>query len=104
MCNFQWTWDKQYIFFSASPWGAAGTHSRESKIYEKTFAIPTKSFKDLPALLARRLDSEDNGRMMEGIPGIQTIDRPRAVPGTTASVYALTQSTEHRNLYRIPLP
>lgn len=101
MCNFQWTWDKQYLFFSASPWGAAGTHLREGKIYQKTFAIPTKSFKDFPALLGRKLDSEANGA---AIPGTQIIDHQQAVPGPSASVYALTQSTEHRNLYRVPLP
>jgi serine/threonine protein kinase/Tol biopolymer transport system component len=101
VCTLQWTRDMQYLFFSSNSWGASGTHLSEGKIYQKTFVIPTKSFKDFPALLARRLDSEDSG---PAIPGTQTIDRPLAVPGTTASVYALTQSTERRNLYRIPLP
>ena len=67
----------------------------------KTFVIGLPPGKALPALPRAGLRAEAD---LAGLPVLQVIDRSGISPGPNRLVYAFSQVTAHRNLYRIPVP
>ncbi len=65
-----------------------------------TFAIPFEH--GPPAALARV--GADPASTLSRLPGLRIVRHSAIAPGPDPSTYAFVKLTEHRNLYRIPLP
>jgi hypothetical protein len=65
-----------------------------------TLLIRLRSGEALPQLPRSGLQSD---RDLLALTGVQVIDEEDVFPGSSLAVYAFTQKTTHRNLYRISI-
>jgi eukaryotic-like serine/threonine-protein kinase len=68
---------------------------------QKTYAVPLRKGEDFPSIPPSGLASVKD---LTRLPGVRAIDRPDVAVGTDPGVYAFSDVTVHRNLFRIPLP
>lgn len=88
-CRVTWSRDGTR-WYVAVPWNGG-----------RTYVIALRDAESLPDLPVKGIRSEGD---LEKLPVVQTIEQPRTAPGRDPSIYAFTQTTIQRNLYRIPLP
>ncbi|HSD72151.1 MAG TPA: hypothetical protein VLE54_05140, partial [Thermoanaerobaculia bacterium] len=91
--NAKWAPDGRFFYISYTSMGP---------MYElgRTYALPIPAGKPLPALPASGLKSEEEAA---ALPGVTFIPHGNISPGRDPSVYAFTNITAQRNLYRIPI-
>ncbi|MGH9861878.1 MAG: TolB family protein, partial [Candidatus Acidiferrales bacterium] len=90
-CIVRWSRDGAFLYISSRLMGREG----------ETFVLRVQPGKPFPALPPGGLQSR---RDLARLPVAQVIERSEITPGPHPSVYAFTQKSVHRNLYRIPLP
>ena len=93
-CDVRWAPDGKFLylwFFGHGRMEAAG----------KTFVLPVRPGVGLPALPPAGIKSLAEAN---AVPGVEVIQRGAIAPGPNPSVYAFTQQSVQRNLYRIPSP
>ncbi len=66
----------------------------------KTYVLPVRAGKPFPPLPASGFKSEAE---LAKLAGVKVIEKNISA-GPNASIYAFSQLTVHRNLYRIPVP
>ena len=91
-CNVQWSGDGK-SFFVGWPNEGMGRSS--------TYVVPLRAGSALPPLPADGILSED---YLWAVPGVRVVERVQIIPGPDASIYAYTQQTVQRNIFKIPLP
>ena len=93
-----WTSDGRFLLLpdvAGAPWLEAGAFGHTSFIP----IPPGQVFPDFPPEGYAR-----DELMISTIPGVKVIDSGDVAPGTAPDIYAYSQQTVQRNLYRIPLP
>jgi hypothetical protein len=66
----------------------------------KTFAVPIPPGKSIPDLPSSGVKSPEEAASLRGV---HVIEHGNVSPGRDPSVYAYTNVTEQRNLYRVPI-
>jgi Tol biopolymer transport system component len=93
-----WTADNKYLMLPGAtgegPWLEGGG-------FGQTVMIPIPPGQMFPQIPAEGFTTDD---AIAAIPGIRIIEFGDVVPGPTPDIYAYSQQTVQRNLYRIPLP
>jgi serine/threonine protein kinase len=94
-CSIGWSPDGKLLYLSLV------ALMSEKASANKTFVLSLPPGKSLPTLPASGVKSAND---LAGLPVVHIIERQNIHPGPSPSVYAFTQTTVHRNLYRIPVP
>ncbi|MBI3693353.1 MAG: protein kinase [Acidobacteria bacterium] len=98
ICDYCWTkWSPDGKLLALSTSGAG----MSSRGVGRSFVFPVRAGTGLPAIPAEGFRSEAE---MVGARPIQVIEYGDVAPGPSPSVYAYSQITVQRNLYRIPTP
>jgi eukaryotic-like serine/threonine-protein kinase len=92
LCLVRWTGDGKFLYFGLP--GGGGV----SRNY-KTFVVPLHPGESFPNLPAAGIKSESD---LAHVRGVKVVD-DLIHPGPDVSHYAFDRSTEHRNIYRIPI-
>ncbi len=90
----KWSADGKFFYFSYIGMGTWTTTG-------KTFALPVRPGRALPDLPASGVRSKAEAA---ALPGVRVIEHGNVSPGRDPSVYAFTNISAHRNLYRVPVP
>jgi serine/threonine protein kinase/Tol biopolymer transport system component len=96
LCFVRWTYDGKFLCVSLPH----GDGKALSSPVRKSFLIPLRRGHYFPPLPAAGIQSETD---LAHLPGVRIINEWLR-PGPDISIYAFDQSTEQRNLYRVPLP
>ncbi len=100
-CGARWARHGKSIYVWFPPRGAGGTHRTDKRQTQGTFVIPLRNSQAFADLAAHGIISEAR---LGSLPNVNVIDHVNVSPGPSPSLYAFTQQTVHRNLYRIPVP
>jgi Tol biopolymer transport system component len=92
LCIVRWTEDGEFLYIGF-PSGNV-----PSGVF-KTFVIPLRHGHSFPNLPATGIKSESDLSSLSGVKVINDLARP----GPDVSLYAFDRSTEHRNIYRVPI-
>jgi eukaryotic-like serine/threonine-protein kinase len=93
LCSVDWTHDGKFLLLSLPAMDSRREQAR-------TFFIPIRAGTALSALPTSGVKSQAD---LVGLKGVVAVDGTIS-PGPNSSVYAFTESSSHRNLYRVPLP
>ena len=92
LCIVRWTQDGKYVHIALYGKG-------DSSSDFKTFIVPLRPGQVFPDLPAGGIQSESDLAHFRGVEVVSGF----AFPGPDASRYAVSRSTVHRNIYRIPI-
>ena len=92
LCVVRWTGDGKFLYVELP--GGSGA----SRNY-KTFVVPLHPGESFPDLPVGGIKSESDLARMRGVRTVDEIIHP----GPDVSLYAFDRSTEHRNIYRVPI-
>ena len=92
-CRAEWGPLGKFLYLSFWSWGKAQIN--------QTFAFPLEEGKVLPDLPETGIRSEAEAL---DVAGVRVITPGGVSPGPDPSRYALTKSSVHRNLFRVPIP
>lgn len=92
LCVVRWTGDGKFLYL-----GLPG--SRGASRNYKTFVVPLHRGESFPDLPAAGIKSEGDLAHIKGVKVVNDLIHP----GPGVSLYAFDRSTEHRNIYRIPI-
>jgi len=93
LCMVRWSEDGKFLFVSLSG-------NSESTATERTFIVPLGHGNMFPALPATGIESEADLVELNGVNVVNAFVRP----GPDGSRYAFDRESDHRNIYRIPIP
>jgi eukaryotic-like serine/threonine-protein kinase len=88
----RWSGDGKYLF-------VCGAHETRARSY----VLPLATGEVFPRSMAKVSNVASDAELAK-LPGVSTRPLGDVVPGPTADIYAFTQETVQRNLYRVPLP
>jgi Tol biopolymer transport system component len=92
LCILRWTGDGKFLYIGVP--GGDASHKF------KTLIVPLEHGRDFPDLPDTGIRSESDLAHVRGLKIVVDLIHP----GPDISLYAFGRSTEHRNIYRIPLP
>jgi serine/threonine protein kinase/dipeptidyl aminopeptidase/acylaminoacyl peptidase len=92
LCVVRWTGDGKFLYIELPGGGGA------SGIF-KTFVVPLHPGESFPALPDGGIKSESDLARLRGVRAVNNVIHP----GPDVSLYAFDRSTEHRNIYRVPI-
>ena len=92
LCVVRWTGDGKFLDIGFP--GGSGSSSNY-----KTFVIPLQPGESFPRLPDAGIKSESDFAQLRGVKVFDDLIHP----GPDVSLYAFDRSTEHRNIYRVPL-
>jgi DNA-binding winged helix-turn-helix (wHTH) protein/Tol biopolymer transport system component len=92
-CPVAWSPDGKFLYIGLTP------NSQTSR--GKTLAIPIPTGETLPNLPSSGIRGPED---MKALPGSRLLDAWGISPGPDPSIFAITKTTLHRNLFRISLP
>jgi Tol biopolymer transport system component len=93
LCIVRWSADGKLVYVSLS-------RSGESVSRYRTFIVPLRHGSAFPDLPATGIKTEAD---LEKLNGVKVVDE-LLHPGPDSSRYAFDRESDHRNIYRIPLP
>lgn len=91
LCLVRWTGDGKFLYFGLPGGGVSRNY--------KTFVVPLHPGESFPDLPAAGIKSESD---LAHVRGVKVVD-DLIHPGPDVFHYAFDRSTEHRNIYRIPI-
>jgi eukaryotic-like serine/threonine-protein kinase len=92
LCVVRWTGDGKFLYVGLPGGGGASRNF-------KTFVVPLHPSESFPDLPDTGIKSESDLAQVRGV----KVLNDRIHPGPDASLYAFDHSTEHRNIYRVPI-
>ncbi len=93
LCSVRWTGDGKFLYLGLPVGGDVSANY-------KTFIVPLRHGKSFPDLPPTGIKSESDLTRLNGVRVINDLARP----GPDVSLYAFDRLTEHRNIFRIPIP
>ena len=94
LCELRWSDNGKFLYISLPGNRSAGTSGFT------TFIVPLRSGRSFPDLPAKGIRSETD---LQAIGGVKKVD-DLLHPGRDDSHYAFERNSDHRNIYRIPIP
>jgi hypothetical protein len=93
LCSVRWTGDGKFLYLGLPAGGDVSANY-------KTFIIPLRHGESFPDLPPTGIKSDSDLARLNGVKVINDLARP----GPDVSLYAFDRLTEHRNIFRIPIP
>jgi Tol biopolymer transport system component len=93
LCVVRWSENRKFVYI-----GLPGNSSNTARF--KTFIVPVRHGSVFPDLPVNGIRSEAD---LEAITGVKMVEES-LFPGHDDSHYAFDRNSDHRNIYRIPIP